>query len=136
MIGGAERRLDIAEAQLLVVVFVVILEVVARVGLVDDGRAGLERLLDVEHRGQRVVVDATSLAARHGCRLALGDDGHDRLALVAHLVDGQQRLVVLAEIDQAEQRVLVDAARPAPRITRLTPGARSAADTSMPRMRA
>ena len=39
--------------------------------------------------------------------MAVGDDGDDRLALVAHLVDRQRRFVVLAEIDQAEQRIEV-----------------------------
>ena len=84
----ANARLDIAEAQLLVIVLVVILEGVGRVGLVDDRRAGLDRLLDVEH------VRAAGRSRRGPCasasqrlRLALGDDGDDRLALVAHLVD-------------------------------------------------
>ena len=108
VIGGAERRLDIAEAQLLMVVFVVILEIVSRIGLVDDDRARLQRLLHVEHRGQRIIADANQFDGGHGFRLAVGDDGDDRLALVAHLVDGERRLVVLAESDQAEQRVLVE----------------------------
>ena len=52
-----ERLLHVAEAQLLVVVLAVILEGVLRIGLVHHRRAGLERLLDVEHRRQRIVVD-------------------------------------------------------------------------------
>ena len=38
-------------------------------------------------------------------RSAVGNDGEDRLALVAHDVGRQRRLVVLAELDEAEQRV-------------------------------
>jgi len=37
--------------------------------------------------------------------MTVGDDGGDRLALVADLLDRERRLVVLAEIDKAEQRV-------------------------------
>ena len=51
MIGLREGALDVAEAQLLMVVDIVIGEGVLRVGLVDDRRAGLQRLLDVEHVG-------------------------------------------------------------------------------------
>ena len=87
------------------IVDVVIGERVLRIGFVDDRRAGLQRLLDVEHRGQRLVVDADLCEGLEGLALAVGDDGDDRLALVAHLVDRERRLVVLAEIDQAEQRV-------------------------------
>ena len=76
-----------------------------RIGLVDDRRAGLHRLLDVEHRRQRFVVDADLRQRLEGFALAVGDDGDDRLALVANLVDRERRLVILAEIDQAEQRV-------------------------------
>ena len=107
-VGRGERALDIAEAQLLVVVLLVVLEGVGRVGLVHHRRAGLDRLLHVEHRRQRVVVDADLGERVVGRGLALGHHRHDRLALVAHLVDGQQRLVVLAEVDEAQQRVLVD----------------------------
>ena len=111
VIGLGEAALDVAEAQLLVIVDVVIDERVLRIGLVDDRRAGLQRLLDVEHRRQRLVVDPHLRHRLERLALAVGDDGDDRLALVAHLVDGERRLVVLAEIDQAEQRVEIDAAR-------------------------
>ena len=58
MVGAGEGALDIAKAQLLVIVNIVIGEGVLRIGFVDHRRAGLQRLLDVEHRGQRLVVDA------------------------------------------------------------------------------
>ncbi len=111
MIGLGEAALDVAEAQLLVIVDVVIDEGVLGIGLVDHGRAGLQRLLDVEHRRQRLVVDPHLRDRLIGLARAVGDDGDDRLALVADLVDRQRRLVVLAEVDQAEQRVQIDAAR-------------------------
>ena len=71
------------------------------------GAPGFKRLLDVEHRRQRLVVDADLGQSLERFALAVGDDGDDRLALVADLVDGERRLVVLAEIDQAQQRVEV-----------------------------
>ena len=107
MVRAGESALDIAKAQLLVIVNVVIGESVLRIGFVDHRRAGFQRLLDVEHRGQRLIVDADLCDRLIGLAVAVGDDGDDRLALVAHLVDRQRRLVVLAEIDQAEQRVEV-----------------------------
>ena len=103
VVGLGEAALDVAEAQLLMIVDVVIGEGVLRIGLVDDRRAGLQGLLDVEHRRQRLVVDADLRDRLIGLARAVGDDGDDRLALVAHLVDRERRLVVLAEIDQAEQ---------------------------------
>ena len=106
-VGGSEGFFRVAEAQLLVIELLVILEVIVRIGFVDDGRAGLECLLDVEDSRQDFVVDPHQLAGRHRRSLALGDDRHDGLALVVHLVDRKRGLVVLAEIDQAEQRVLV-----------------------------
>ena len=72
------------------------------------GAPGLQRLLDVEHRRQRLVIDPHFRDRLIGLARAVGDDGDDRLALVAHLVDRERRLVVLAEIDQAEQRVEID----------------------------
>ncbi len=106
-VGFAERALGIAEAELLVIVFVVIFEVVMRVGFVDYRRARFERLLDVEHGREWIVVDAHERPRRERRRLGLRDDGNHGLALVADLVDGERRLVVLAEVDEAEQRVLV-----------------------------
>jgi hypothetical protein len=82
-------------------------ERVLRIGFVDDRRAGLQCFLHVEHRGQRLIVDAQLCDGLGGLALAVGDNGHHRLALVAHLVDRERRLVVLAEIDQAEQGIEV-----------------------------
>ena len=87
MIGLGETALDIAEAQLLMVVDVVIDEGVLRIGLVDDGRARLQRLLDVEHCGQRFVIDPHLRHRLKRLSRAVGDDGDDWLALVADLVD-------------------------------------------------
>ncbi|MHC2233039.1 hypothetical protein ACVI8L_001378 [Bradyrhizobium diazoefficiens] len=108
VIGGRERRIGVAETQALVIVDLVIGECVLWVGLVDHGRAGLERVLDVEHRRQHLVVDLDLGNRLERLALAVGNDGDDRLALVADLVDRQRRLVVLAEIDQAQQRVEID----------------------------
>ena len=89
MIGLGETALDIAEAQFLVIVDVVIDEGVLGVGLVDDGRAWFQRFLDVEHRGQRFIIDPHFRERLIGFPRAVGDNSDDRLALVAHLVDRQ-----------------------------------------------
>jgi hypothetical protein len=75
--------------------------------LVDDRRAVLQRLLDVEHRRQVHVVDPHGGGARERGGLGLGDDRDDRLAEVAHLVHGQDRLVVRLDLDQLQRRVQV-----------------------------
>ena len=49
-VGFFESRLDLAEAELLVIVFTVIFEGVLGIRCVDRGRTRLQRLLDVEHR--------------------------------------------------------------------------------------
>ena len=89
------------------VVDVVIGERVLRIGLVHHRRAGLHRLLDVEHGRQRLVIDTDLGQSLERLALAVGDDGDNRLTLVADLVDGQRRLVVLAEVDEAQERVEV-----------------------------
>ena len=137
MIGLGKTALDIAEAQLLVVVALVINERVLRIGLVDRGRARLQRLLDVEHGRQVFVIDA-HLGHRFGRRTRrLGDDSDDGFAAIAHLVDGERRLVILAEIDQAEQRVQVArhvaAADDPPHA--LAPLGLAGVDAAQPRMR-
>ena len=63
MVGTRERRLDIAVAQLLMVVLAVIDELVGWIDLTDDGRARLDRLFDVEHMRAHIPVDANP---RHG----------------------------------------------------------------------
>ena len=107
VVGTGERLLHVAVADLLMVVLAVILEGVLRIDLVHHRRAGLERLLDVEHRRQRIVVDPDLADGLVGFALAVGDHRDDRLAPVADLVDRQRRLVVLAELEQAEQRIEV-----------------------------
>ena len=71
------------------------------------GAPRLQRLLDIEHRRQRLVVDADLRQRLVGFARAVGDDGDDRLALVAHLVDRERRLVVDAEVDERQQRVQI-----------------------------
>ncbi len=107
VVGTREGGLDIAVAQLLVVVFAVIDELVGRVDLAHDGRARPDRLFDVEDVGAYIPVDTDLRHGRARLRLGLGDDGGDRLALVGDLGLRQQRLVVDAEIEQAQQRVEV-----------------------------
>ena len=53
-----KTEVDVTEAQLLMIVDVVIGESVLRIGFIDHRRAGLQRLLDVEHRRQRLIIDA------------------------------------------------------------------------------
>ena len=135
MVGAGEAALDVAEAQLLMIIDVVIGEGVLRIGLVDDRRARLHRLLDVEDRRQRLIVDADLRHRLERLALAVGDDRDDRLALVAHLVDRERRLVVLAEIDQAEQGVEI-ARNVGAANDPAHAGQRSASPVSMRRMRA
>ena len=89
MIGPGEAPFDIAEAQLLVIVDVVIGEGVFGIGLVDHGRTGLQRFLDIEHRRQWLIVDVDFRHCLKGFARAVRDHRYDRLALVAHLVDGE-----------------------------------------------
>ncbi len=105
--GAGEGGLDIAEAQLLVVVFLVIDEGVAGIGLVDHGGARPQRLLGIEDVGQRLPVHAHRGAGVAGRAVAVGDDGQHRLADIGDLLLGDQRLVVDPEIDEAQQRVEV-----------------------------
>jgi hypothetical protein len=62
---------------------------VAAGALVDEGAAG-HRLFHVDHGGQSVDVDDDGLGGVFALIGALGDDGRNGLADVAHLVDGQQ----------------------------------------------
>ena len=65
----------------------------------------LQRLFDVEHRGQGLVVDPDLGGGRGSGRLGLGDHRGDRLAAVTDLVERQRRLVVGAEVEEDEQGV-------------------------------
>ncbi len=105
VIGPREAALDVAEAQFLVIVLFIIDERVLGIGLVDHRCAGLQGGLDVEHGGERLVVDPHLCHRLIGLARAIGDHGDDWLALVANLVDRKRWLVVLAEIDQTEQRI-------------------------------
>jgi hypothetical protein len=107
-VGLCERRLDIAEAQLLMIVFVVIFEGVFRIGGIDRKRPRLERFLDIEHRRQLIIGDANQRHRFECGSLGGRDDAEDRLALVAHRLGRQRRLVVLAELDQAQQRIEIE----------------------------
>jgi hypothetical protein len=81
-----------------VVVLAVIDEFVRRVDLADDGRARLDRLLDIEDVRADIPVDADPRDRRPRLCFGLGDDGGDRLSLVGDLGFGEQRLVVDAEV--------------------------------------
>jgi hypothetical protein len=105
VVGAREGRLDIAIAQLLVIVFAVIDEPVGGIDIEHGRRAGLDRVLDVENMRHRLPVDPDRLDRVARLRLRLGDHGCHRLALVAHALGGQHRLVVDAEIEQAQKRV-------------------------------
>ena len=105
VIGLTETALDVAKAQFLMIVFVVVGEGVFGIGLVDDRRAWLQGFLDIEHRGQRFVIDAYPRHCFISFARAVCDHGNDRLAFVTHLVNGKRGLVVNAEVDEAEQGV-------------------------------
>ena len=101
----AERRLDVAEADPPARMALVHERVVAPVG--HDRRARLERLLDVEDRGQLLEVEADLRDGLVGRLLGLGHDGHDRLALEADAVLGQHELLFGLDADEPEDRVPV-----------------------------
>ena len=63
----------------------------------DDGRIGIERLLRVHDRRQRLVVDLDQLQRVLGDVAVLGDDEGDLLALEADLVGGQHSLRVVGQ---------------------------------------
>ena len=63
-VGLAEGALGVAETGFLMIVSLVILEIVVGVSLVDHGRAGLQRVLDVEDGRERIVIDADELFGR------------------------------------------------------------------------
>ena len=93
VVGLAEAAFDVAEADLPEVVAVVVVPVPAVV-LVDQRGVRRQRLLDVEHRGQGLVVDPDLRGGGGGGRFALRDHRRDRLAAIADLVERQRRLVV------------------------------------------
>ena len=104
VVGLAKGALDVAEPDLPEVVAVVVVPVAAVV-LVDERSARRERLLDVEHRGQGLVVDPHPGRGSSRGGLGLGDDRGDRLAAVADLVERERRLVVGAEVEEDQQGV-------------------------------
>ena len=69
--------------------------------VVQQRRAGLHRLLRIEHRRQHLVVDLEPAAAFLGGGFAVGDDGGDPLADEAHDVVEHPRVV---GIDQSRSR--------------------------------
>jgi hypothetical protein len=112
------------------------LEVAARLLLVGDAgqrRAGLHRLLHVDDRLERLVLDHDRLHAVLGRRLAVGDDDRNRLACEDDLVS-RERLrgaVVAGRLDRevgggedrddaghGERGILLDAANQSMRLRR------------------
>ena len=73
--------------------------------LVDDRRAGLQRLLHVEDGRQHLVVDLDLGGGLVRGALAVGEHRDHRLALPAHLVGGQHLLVLRPDLDQDQDRV-------------------------------
>ena len=57
----------------------------------DRGRAGLDRVLDIDHRRQRLVVDLDQFGGVLRLRQRFGDDEGDAFADGAHFVDGEDR---------------------------------------------
>ena len=106
-VGAPEGLGHVAEAQLLMIVLVVVVEGVVGVGLIDHRGVGRERLLDVENMRQHLVIDPHRSTCRACQAIAGGHDGQHRFALVGDLAGRDQRLVVTAEIQQAEKRIQV-----------------------------
>ena len=55
------------------------------------GRTGLDRVFDIDHRRQRLVVDLDELGGVLGLEQRFGDDKGDALAQGAHFADGEDR---------------------------------------------
>ena len=98
-----EGRFDVTEAELLVIVLVMIREGVAGVGLVHRHGAGLQSLLDVENVRQHLPADTDLCDRVMGRPLAVGNDCGHRLALVAHFIARNQRLIVEPKAHEAQQ---------------------------------
>ena len=108
MIGFPKRLLDIAVAQLLVVVLAVIDELVVGIGFVDHRRARCDCLFDIEHVRENFPLDADLVRGGTGLLFGIRDDGRDRLALVGNLVGAEHGLVIEAEVEQAQQGIQID----------------------------
>ena len=61
--------------------------------VLDERRAGRERVRDRDDRRQRLVVDPDERGGLFGGVEGLGRDGGDRLAVVVRLADGDDRPV-------------------------------------------
>ena len=103
VVGAGARgcRVAVADAP---AVMALVPEVV-RVPVRHARRVGLQRLLDVEDRGQLLEVELDPLDRLVGRLLALGHDRGDRLAAVADALGGEHLLLVRLDPDQAEDRV-------------------------------
>ena len=86
---------------------------VAGRGRPHERRAGLQRIVDVGHAGQRLVVDDDRLGGIARLVAGLGDDRRDRFADEAHGVDrervlrrrGGLRSVGALEVGRLQQRL-------------------------------
>ena len=72
-----------------------------------DGRARLERLLDVEDRRQFLEIEMDLRDGLECCRFGFGHDCDDRLALEADAVLGQNEFLFRLDPDQRQDRVPV-----------------------------
>ena len=108
VVGLVEGPLDVAIAYLAegvaLAVLVVVDEVVGAPRL-EDRRARLERLFDVEDRRQLLQVETDLVGGLGGRSFGLREDGGDLFALPEHLVLRQHRFIVGADADQAEDGV-------------------------------
>ena len=105
-IGRSEARLHIAELDLTTRAAVVTV-IISSMIFIDQRRAWLERLFDIEHCNKFLVVDAYQSGRLIGAPLAVGNDGHHRLAEPTHLVESEHRLIFRSDIDQAQYGVNV-----------------------------
>ena len=103
VVGPRARRRGVAEADAPAVVAFV--PEVVRVPVRHARRVGLQRLLDVEHRGQLLEVELDPVDRLQRGLLGLGHDRGDLLAAIAHPLLGQDLLLVRLDPDQAEDRV-------------------------------
>jgi len=107
VVGFGEAFLDVPEAQLLVVVKVVIVEGVVGIDLVDNRRVRLQRRFRVENVRQHLVVHSDGSTGVSCLPLGFGNDRGHGLADIGNLCILDQFLLILAEIDKREQRVEV-----------------------------
>ena len=135
MIGLREGGVDVTETQFLMVIEIVVIEGIVGILVVDHRRFWLQRLLDIKHVRQRLVLNCDGIHCSARLQISFGNHSHDCFAHIGDLLFLQQRLVIATKTDERQQRI--DVMRHISGFhNRTTPGIVSAPLRLMERMRA